>query len=87
MKSVFKYQLNRDGVTELVLPKYSWIVKSAIQDDQICLWIVVDTTINEISVRKFSVYGTGWDITFDSLDHIDTILDGSYVWHVFEIFD
>jgi hypothetical protein len=87
MKTVYKYELNRSGLKEITLPEGSWIVKAAIQYDDICIWAVVDTKEINRKVHKFVVLGTGWEIPCKHMDHIDTILEGPYVWHVFEIFD
>lgn len=63
----------------------------AMQDGKLMLWTKVHDCGDE-ETRKFVVRGTGDDIRssrvapqFVTYRHVGTVLDGPYVWHVFEI--
>lgn len=44
--------------------------------------IIARTGDDELLMREARIYGTGYDIP-DELDHVGTVLDGLFVWHVY----
>ena len=55
---------------------------------QLCLWALVDVGAQPDVVRTFALLGTGQPLDMshaEQLEHLATIQDGPYVWHVFEI--
>lgn len=80
MKTIYKYPA---GI--LNLPKGAIVRKAGMQGGVVTLWVEVDTD-NPLEERHFVSYGTGWEISEDrSLCYIDTVFDGIYVWHVYEV--
>ena len=82
MKTIYKYTLKFDCSNQILMPKDSLVIKFAIQNNQPCIWAIVDTD-SIYENRIFSVVGTGWQIE-NNMRYIDTILDGQFVWHLFE---
>ncbi len=81
MKVVYKYNLGL-GPNEITLPKDSKIVAFRMQEGKMCIWAVVYTMQPE-EVRRLNVRGTGQEL-FDNEEHIATLQDPPYVWHLFE---
>lgn len=82
-RRVYKYHLKfKDGVQDPGLPYNAEIAHLAMQGGSICMWAVVDIRENA-GDRRFIVYGTGHPITTVG-KHVGTVLDGQFVWHVFE---
>ena len=55
------------------------------QDHLFCLWGIVDSDETE-EYREITSFGTGHRIPEDwNLKFIDTVQDGGYVWHFFEV--
>ena len=53
-----------------------------------CIWATVDTN-SEKEIRRFALIGTGWPlddfIEKYHMNFLDTIKEGPYMWHVFEL--
>lgn len=82
-KKVFKYSLPvEDGPHTLTVPEYCAPVHVAMQHNRITIWAEVFPD-NPMVERVFFVHGTGHSINADH-DHVGTVLDGSFVWHVYE---
>ena len=100
MKTVYKYELSSPLgiITKVSLPKGSTVLSAGIQANDFFIWALVDTE-QPTEDRKFIVYGTGWEIdegikdrfhiggnlAFFDLCPIDTVFQGPYVWHIFEV--
>lgn len=83
MLTIYKYPLAIVQKNELRLPEGARITKIAMQGDQLCLWALGD--IKRLTEKWIiCVYGTGYpiDVSF-SVPFIETVFDGSLVWHVF----
>lgn len=80
MKTIYKYNTG-----EVTMPKDAKVLKAGIQNGVVYVWAEVDTKA-PIEERHFVVYGTGWEIATDrNLSYIDTVFDGPFVWHVYEV--
>ena len=87
MKTIHKYELGPLGVgINVPLPKGSVVLSAGIKNTDIFIWALVDTE-QPTEVRQFIAYGTGWEVDEDigELCFIDTVFEGPYVWHVFEV--
>lgn len=86
MKTVYKYKLSSPLgiITKVSLPKGSTVLSAGFQANDFYIWALVDTE-QPTEVRKFIVYGTGWEIDEDNVCPIDTVFQGPYVWHIFEV--
>lgn len=82
MRTVYKYELNYEGKVEL--PLIHKILKWAALDNQIFLWVEVDTKITCTIKKEFTIVGTGWDIEGYN-QYVDTVFDKSFVWHIYEV--
>jgi len=57
--TVWKYKLNLNGPTEIVMPKGAEVVSCQFQDDDLCVWALVNTNTKEKEKHGFIVIGTG----------------------------
>ena len=91
--TIWKFQTNggnislREGDTDIEVPLYS-ISLSAGLDPQgrLCIWMMVDPNREEKETKRVYVRGTGHDCTeldTSSVKFLGSVLDRSYVWHVF----
>lgn len=78
MKTVYKYPM---GIT--LIPKGAIIRKAGIQNGEIFLWAEVDTDAPKVH-RHIYAFGTGHLIP-ENACFIDTVFDGAFVWHVYEV--
>ena len=87
-KVVYKYKLQlTDVIQEVVLPLGAQILCIKMQNDELCMWALVDPdqTCNE--AIKIRCAGTGHMIEEDVEYYIDTVmlLDGALVFHFFKV--
>lgn len=86
MKTIFKYPYS----DVVMLPAKACVLSAGMQDGGLWLWCLVDTSY-PLQERHFRMWGTGWDLSEEIDDrgivsHISTVLDGEFVWHIFEVF-
>ena len=85
--TIWKYPLILNGTktrTQLSLPHGAEVLCAQLQEETICLWVTVEP-VNSCELRKFVIYGTGWDCAPLQTDkYIGTVQAGCFVWHVFE---
>lgn len=81
---VYKYWIARAATTNIVAPEGWKPLTVQIQDDNLYIWALVDTSQKTQSYR-ICVYGTGHEIT-DSFAkvYLGTVQDSELVWHVFQ---
>lgn len=72
-----------DGVFSIVTFRGARILSAQLQDGQPQLWMLVDDAADRVE-RRIRIVGTGWRLSSDPGKHIDTIQDGSLVWHIFD---
>ena len=78
---------NLPGHNYIQLPEGYQILKLAYDPTgTLCIWALVDTDKNKIDI-DITLVGTGWPLDIDSkiVTYIDTINEGPYVWHAFEV--
>lgn len=89
MKVIYKYQLTRTAAiqfNELNLFQDAEFLSAKMQGENLCCWFLVETT-NGKEHRRFKIYGTGHEILEEDYlkeKYLDTIMDGPFVWHLFE---
>jgi hypothetical protein len=83
--TVWKYEIGYQAGLGNVLnmPADSRVLSIAMQGAHLCLWALVDPERPRVA-RKFEVIGTGQRLPDQPLHYWGTVLDGPYVWHVFE---
>ena len=79
MKTVYKYST---GFVNM--PKGAIVRKAGMQNGEVFVWAEVDTDAPK-EERQFAVYGTGWEFDARNYCYIDTVFDGAFVWHVYEV--
>ena len=86
-KAVYKYKLQITKVIqEVVLPLGAQILCIKMQNDELCMWALVDPDQTYNEVVKIRCAGTGHEITED-VEYIDTVmlLGGELVFHFFKV--
>lgn len=85
MRVIFKYEL----MDETLLPKGAVVLKAGMQGGIMYIWALIDPNEREFTKRGFLVVGTGQPFEHHYLGYrfIDTIFDGPFVWHVWEVND
>lgn len=72
----------------VILPKHAIIKHVDFQNDDLCMWAIVDENEEDQEERFFEMYGTGHDINTPimQLNHLKTFLSkgGMFVFHLFE---
>ena len=83
MKVIYKYELRG----EVLLPKDAIVLKAGMQGNTMFIWALVDPTEQTHIERTFEVIGTGHPFEHEYLKHrfVDTIFDGPFVWHIWEV--
>ena len=87
MKMIYKYKLNWyglfNGITlDLWMPENAEILKVAFVNGEYMLWALVEPSDRD-KYRTFTAVGTGQPIG-DDMQHLETLFEGSYVWHIME---
>jgi hypothetical protein len=86
--AIHKYPITlQAGVSDVTLPKGAKILHASDQREEFKIWAIVDLEEKSFETRRFLVLGTGQKLDradFARLEHISTVLSGSYVWHIFE---
>ncbi len=85
MKSVWKYSLFMDRITELELPVGATVLHVAEQGEGPQMWVLLDNNPEAPKEpRHFIVRGTGHNVDED-LTWVGTWQSPPFVWHLFEI--
>lgn len=85
MKQVLKYALYPTATTQIELPtRGAKALHVGLDGSGIpCIWVEVPTGNQPLSLRTFSVFGTGWKIGSNAT-YIGTYHENEYIWHVYE---
>lgn len=84
MKTIYKYPIQLANFQRVAMPAGADILSCAMQNGVLCLWAVVDPTLNVKDDKFICINGTGNEITEDVKKFIGTVFDRNFVWHVFE---
>jgi hypothetical protein len=89
-RTVWKIELAAPGdLSSVALPGHWKVVAAAVQHGVHVAWVEVEPGMPEVE-RPIHVIGTGWPVPRNMygddvrLEHRATIVDGSFVWHVYE---
>jgi hypothetical protein len=86
LRTVYKYQIKAGFITRLEIPYHARIVHAEYgPDTSVTFWAEVDTE-SPLEIREFQIFGTGHEIPRGG-EWIDTVRDGIFVWHVYELID
>jgi len=86
LKTIWKFPLEIVDQQEVEMPAEAGGIHVEMQNNQLCLWSMVDPEAPKVSV-KIRVVGTGHPIPdADKLTHLGSCLmaGGALVWHVFK---
>jgi hypothetical protein len=87
MRRIYKYQLpigwSKEDITTITMYENQELLEATTINGIITMWFLVDPTSPIISV-KFKVCATGESIYPLDWFYVGTVLDGTYVWHVFQ---
>lgn len=86
MITVHKFPLQiADGPQVVPVPYDARVVHVGAQAGELCLWVRLDTD-EPYRDRHFLVVGTGHEAPHPLLsDHVGSVQDGPFVWHVFQL--
>lgn len=85
---IFKEKLLRTDIQHIKMPKGSVLLSVNVQNGatpELMLWFLCDPD-QEIVKRSIQIIGAGNRIVSDMSKavFIDTVIDGSFVWHIFD---
>lgn len=85
---VHKYYIPFRDEFHLLLPQDAKILSFQVQKRNLFIWCLIDEIMPVLS-RKFILVVTGNEISIPEfkLFYIDTIQDGEFVWHLFEVIE
>lgn len=84
MKTIWKFPLELKGLQNVSIPEGAEILHCAIQSGGIFMWALVDPSL-PLQRREIEMIGTGNPAPEEERRYISTVIDGSLVWHIFEI--
>lgn len=86
-KTIRKIEMPEPGlVMEQHLLAGAKVIHVGQQDGELFAWIIVDRSVSEVELRKFTVFGTGWSIPCNGT-FLGSVQVGIFVWHIMEIED
>ena len=83
-KSIWKYGLELVPQQTIEMPQGAEFLSIQEQYGSLCLWAIV-TPGSDKELRTVAVVGTGHDCGYSKDSHIDTVQQGAFVWHFFEV--
>lgn len=85
-ETVWKYELDITDHRTLLVPAGAEFLSAQMQNGKLCVWARVDANQpgSMSFLRHIWIVGTGNPMPGNPVRHIDTVQDGSFVWHVFE---
>jgi hypothetical protein len=88
---IYKYPLTIGKIMMFTWGKDSKVVHAGLQDDKLNMWVMhpfeETSSPNEdvkVECRRFVIASTGQEIV-DGAEHVSTIIDNPFVWHLLEI--
>ena len=85
-KRIYKYPLIFGDEAVVQMPEGAVPIAADIQSGAICVWAAVDPEAKVVP-RHFFIRGTGHEMPPAPYRHLATIMDGQFVWHVFDGLD
>lgn len=94
MKAIWKYQLpkpNDEGILTIDMPWDAAVLQQVgMQDDQLVIWVLVDTTQEDLEEREFCLVNTGRSISTQlkvrGCVYVGTCTTSNgVVWHLFDL--
>jgi hypothetical protein len=91
MKTIWKYPIKKADIVEIIMPAAAEILTAQWQNEEPCIWALVNPFEQKNETRTFEIFGTGKDVpvgmgverkyinTFQMPSQI-----GPLVFHIFE---
>lgn len=71
------------GVAGVIMPQVAKLLHVAMQNGKLCVWALVWPQLPKVT-RRLVIYGTGDAIERGERAYVGTVMDGQFVWHVFD---
>lgn len=84
---IWKYELAVTDRQDIEMPERAELLSVGSQRESVCLWAMVDASIDRRKTRTIEIIGTGNPVYQDmgvGRTFIGTVIDEPFVWHVFE---
>jgi hypothetical protein len=82
--TVWKFEVAAGDVVRVPMPAGARVLHVGTQRPRhLCVWAEVDGLAGLVE-RRFLVRGTGHPLPADRGPHLGTVIDGPFVWHVYE---
>jgi len=95
MEAIYKYQIEINSIITITMPKGAKILTvqsqliphDLLNQDQVCIWAIVDTDTDKKEIRMFTCYRTGRKHEKIKGTYIGTfqLNNGEFVGHLFEV--
>ena len=83
MKTIYKYHIERTDRQLIVLSVDARTIHVGLQNNELYLWAEVSTDAL-LEQRTIYVRGTGHPFIGTEGRHLGTVMDGLFVWHIYE---
>lgn len=85
MKTIWKYLVApKSERSTILVPTGAKVLGAGIQGERIFAWVQQDVQVQVREPLELFFLGTGWETeVLPGEEFVDTLLDGSFVWHVF----
>jgi len=85
MHTIWKYQLEIKDEQEILMPKGSLVLSAGLQNNIVCIWVLVDSSTGEHEPITIKIFGTGNPLPImpPTFRFIGTIIQTPFVWHIF----
>ena len=82
-RKIHKFVLEITDFQDVEIQKDFKIISVINQNGKLCLYAIVDPNGKKVAV-KIRIVGTGHPFIANSLNFIETVQVGDFIWHVFE---
>jgi hypothetical protein len=81
-RRIFKYQIGYGN--KITVPIEAVTLAAKYFDGDIYVWVEIDPNETRTEDRTYKVIATGEEFCGAGLTYIDTVIDGAFVWHIYE---
>jgi hypothetical protein len=87
MKTIYKYKLDLKAGQVIPMPINAEIIAVKNQDDDLCMWAIIDTDCEVRPTYRIEIYGTGHPMEQGvNRTFLGTcVMPNGLVWHVFSV--
>ena len=81
-RAIWKFPIKITDMQHIEVPGALTPLHVAFQGGQLCLWGAVWPGYSQVRVPVY-IIGTGHPYDVEEMEHVGTVQDGLFVWHVF----